>query len=318
MADGIRYIGSSRAIQDIKEKLTTVAACDASVLITGETGTGKEVLAKNIHEFSLRSRMPFIALNCGGMPRELVENELFGHKRGAYSQAFENSKGLVEEARGGTLFLDEIDSLPMDNQPKLLRFLQEKEYRILGDSRLKKVDLRFMSASNLDLEERVKEGAFRSDLFYRLSIFHIHLPPLRERTEDIPRLAEHFLKKYGKIYGKQHLEISREAIVQLVKQDWMGNIRELENALHRAVVSCAGPELQPRHLDLPKIESNEEHLDWTQPYHHLKRKIIDSFESQYVGKLLREHRGNVSSAARSAHLDRRTFQRLMAKHKLRK
>ena len=206
-------------VRDIKAKLLTVASCDATVLITGETGTGKEVLAKKTHELSPRSHRPFVAINCGGMPKDLLENELFGHKRGAYSQAFETRKGLVEAARGGTLFLDEIDSLPLDMQPKFLRLLQEKEYRVLGDNSQKTADLRFISASNLNLEECVKERMFRPDLFYRLSVFHIHVPPLRERKEDIPSLAVYFLKRFGKIYGKENLQISKDAIRHLLQYD---------------------------------------------------------------------------------------------------
>jgi DNA-binding NtrC family response regulator len=309
-----QLIGACQAISDIKQRLPLVAASEATVLITGETGTGKEVLARSIHELSERNNKPFLAINMGGIPKDLIENEIFGHKRGAYSQAFENRRGLVEEAAGGTLFLDEIDSLAIDVQPKLLRLLQEKEYRIIGDNRLKKVDVRFLAATVTNLEERVRERTFRADLFYRLSVFHLKLPPLRDRREDIPHLAIHFVRSFGEMYGKKDLKISEEAIPHLMGYNWPGNVRELEQAVHRAVIWCAEDELQPVHFDLPFDEPKENNLDWEQSYHQLKKNIIDSFEAEYIFKLLKMHRGNVTSAARSARLDRRTFQRLMAKH----
>lgn len=314
MATDLEFIGNSEAIREIKQKLTVISACDATVLITGETGTGKEILARTIHKESDRSNSPFIAINCGGMPKDLFENELFGHKRGAYSQAFENREGLVEAASGGTLFLDEIDSLPLDVQPKLLRLLQEGEYRPLGDNRLKKTDLRFVVAALTNLADRVMDKTFRADLYYRLTIFHIHLPPLRDRKDDIPALTAYFVERFGQTYGKQGLSISDEALAHLVSYNWPGNIRELEHAVHRAVVWCQTKVLRAVHFDMPKIEDKSMPQDWNQPYHYLKEQILTDFEQRYVCKILELHDGNVSAAARSAQLDRRTFQRLMVKH----
>ena len=314
MAPDLQLIGTSSAIRDVKQKLALVSTCDATVLITGETGTGKEILARTIHELGHRSSKPFVTINCGGLPKDLIENELFGHKRGAYSQAFEDRKGLVEVTAGGTLFLDEIDSLPLDVQPKLLRLLQEKEYRIVGDNRIQKVDLRFIAATITNLADRVSEKSFRADLFYRLSIFNLHLSPLRDRKEDIPHLADHFVKRFGQKFGKKDLKVSEEALAHLMSYNWPGNIRELEHAVHRAVLWCCEGELQPAHFELPIYESKPDIHDWNQPYHQLKKQILDSFEGEYIFRLLRRHRGNVTFAARSARLDRRTFQRLMVKH----
>lgn len=316
MAADLRLIGNSQAIRDVKQKLPLVSICDASVLINGETGTGKEILARTIHELSHRSKKPFVAFNCGGIPKDLFENELFDHKRGAYSQAFEDRKGLIETASEGTLFLDEIDSLPLNVQPKLLRLLQEREYRIVGDNTLRRVDLRFIAATIANLAERVSEGTFRADLFYRLSIFNMNLPPLRERKGDISALAAHFIGRFGQMYGKKNLRISEESTEYLMSYNWPGNIRELEHAIHRAVVLCSEKVLHPEHFDLPVCETKTDLQDRDQSYHNLKRRILDTFEAEYISKLLKTHRGNVTSAARSARLDRRTFQRLMAKHRI--
>jgi transcriptional regulator with PAS, ATPase and Fis domain len=314
MTPGLQFIGASRAIRDVKQMLPSVSTCDATVLITGETGTGKEILARTIHELSHRSNKPFVTINCGGLPKDLIESELFGHKRGAYSQAFENREGLVEATSGGTLFLDEIDSLPLDAQPKLLRLLQEKEYRIVGDNRIQKVDLRFIAATITNLADSVTKRSFRADLFYRLSIFNLRLSPLRDRKDDIPHLTDHFVKRYGRRYGKENLKVSEEVVAHLMSYDWPGNIRELEHAVHRAVLWCCEKELQLAHFDLPIYELKPDLQDWNQPYHHLKKQILDSFEAAYISKLLKRHRGNVTSAACSARLNRRTFQRLMVKH----
>jgi transcriptional regulator with GAF, ATPase, and Fis domain len=314
MAPDLQLIGNSQSIRDVKEKLPSVSTCDATVLITGETGTGKEILARTVHRLSHRSSKPFVTINCGGLPKDLVESELFGHKRGAYSQAFENRKGLVEATSGGTLFLDEIDSLPLEVQPKLLRLLQEKEYRIVGDNRIQKVDLRFIAATITDLTDRVIEKSFRADLFYRLSIFNLHLTPLRDRKEDIPHLTDHFVKRFGQKYGKNSLKVSEEAQAHLMGYNWPGNIRELEHAVHRAVLWCCEKELQSAHFDLPICGSKPDLQDWNQPYHRRKKQILDSFEAEYISKSLKRHGGNVTSAARSARLNRRTFQHLMVKH----
>ncbi len=314
MVTDIQFIGTSQPIREIKQKLPLLSACDATILITGDTGTGKEILARTVHRLSQRKEKSFVTVNCGGVPKDLIENELFGHKRGAYTQAFESTSGLVEVASGGTLFLDEIDSLPLEAQPKLLRLLQEREYRIIGDNRLQKIDVRFIAATVTDLEARTRERSFRADLFYRLNIFHLHLPPLKDRKQDIPTLATHFVERFGNMYQKKNLEISEEALSVLMSYDWPGNIRELEHAIHRAVVSSQDKELKPVQFDLPTSKAESDVLDLNQPYHHLKDKILCSFEEEYISRLLEIHRGNVTSAARSARLDRRTFQRLMNKH----
>jgi two-component system response regulator GlrR len=312
-------IGNSQAMYEVKRKLYTISlVSEANILITGETGTGKEVVAKTIHEMSTRRNSLFVSINCSGIPKELVENELFGHKKGAYSQAYNNRKGLVDEAAGGTLFLDEIDSLPLDVQPKLLRLLQEKEYRAIGDNRLIKADVRFIAASTANLEECIRNKTFRSDLYYRLSIFHMYLPPLRDRKDDILLLVEHFVKQLCKIYAKRNLQVSEEALECLMNYNWPGNVRELEHAVHRAVVGCADTELLPQHFDLPNNMSKQDGLDLCKSYHAQKRKILNNFEAEYVYNLLKKYKGNVTSAARSARIDRRSMQRLMSKHNIKR
>ncbi|MFX0201193.1 MAG: sigma 54-interacting transcriptional regulator [Candidatus Hodarchaeota archaeon] len=314
MVTDIKFIGDSKLIREIKQKLPLLSACDATILITGDTGTGKEILARTVHRLSHRKEKAFVTVNCGGVPKDLIENELFGHKRGAYTQAFESTSGLVGVASGGTLFLDEIDSLPLEAQPKLLRLLQEKEYRIIGDHRLQRVDLRFIAATVTNLEACVRERSFRADLFYRLNIFHLHLPLLKERKEDIPALATHFIQHFGNIYQKKSIKISDGAVNLLMSYDWPGNIRELEHAIHRAVVSSHDKVLNPGHFDLPATRAETDFMNFNQPYHHIREKIISDFEVKYISRLLEKHQGNVTSAARAARLDRRTFQRLMNKH----
>ena len=237
-------IGSSLGLRRVWDSVQMVARSDSAVLIQGETGTGKELVARAIHEESLRSPGPFVALNCAAMPPGLVESELFGHERGAFTGALTQTTGRFHHAHQGTLFLDEIGDLPLDLQPKLLRVLQEQEFERLGSNRTIRVDVRVLAATNQDLEQMVRERRFRADLFYRLSVFPILLPPLRERREDIPLLAEHFLHKLAPRMNRDLRHIPKEVMEVLRLHDWPGNIRELQNVIERAVIMSSGPDLR--------------------------------------------------------------------------
>jgi two-component system response regulator AtoC len=231
---GIVYSG--KKMGEVIELAKRVAQYKTTILITGESGTGKEVLARAIHSASPRKDKPFVAVNCAAIPESLIESELFGYAKGAFSGASESKKGLIEEADGGTLFLDEIGEFPLSLQPKLLRVLQEEEIRRLGETRTRKVDVRIIAASSQDLDEKVGRGGFREDLFYRLNVVPIRIPPLRERKEDIPGLIQHFIEKYNAKFGKGIKGLSKGALSALLANRWRGNVRELENTIERAVI----------------------------------------------------------------------------------
>ena len=244
------FVGASPTVQEVMRQVRKVAPTKATVLITGESGTGKELVARAIHELSPRSAMPFVAVNCGAIPAELIESELFGHVRGAFTDASRDKKGLAAEADGGTLFLDEIGELPLNLQVKLLRFLEDEQVRRVGDTRSEKVDVRVVAATARDLVRATKEGLFREDLFYRLNVVNLRLPSLRERPEDVPALVEHFLAKHRRLRPEAPLRgVSPEALEVLLAHRWPGNVRELEHAIERAVVLADGPMIQE--TDLP-------------------------------------------------------------------
>ena len=243
-------VGASEAVQELLRQVRKVAPIKATVLLHGESGTGKELVARAIHELSPRASLPFVAVNCGAIPGELMESELFGHVRGAFTDASRNKKGLFAEADGGTLLLDEVGELPLGLQVKLLRVLQEEEIRRVGDTRSEKVDVRVVAASARDLSRAVKEGLFREDLYYRLNVVGIRLPPLRDRPDDIPLLARHFLARGARLRPEAPVTgFSAEALEALKAYRWPGNVRELEHAVERALVLCEGPEI--REEDLP-------------------------------------------------------------------
>ena len=240
-----QIIGNSTALESVLEQVQQVAPTDSSVLIQGETGTGKELVARAIHNLSARFGRPFIKLNCAAIPFDLLESELFGHERGAFTGAIAQKIGRFEMADKGTLFLDEVGDIPPGLQPKLLRVLQEQEFERLGSTRTQQVNVRLVAATNRDLTDMVKRGEFRSDLYYRLNVFPIPLPPLRERREDIPALVEHFVDIYARRMGKQIEEIPREAMTAFTSYQWPGNIRELQNFIERSVIVSSGTVLQP-------------------------------------------------------------------------
>lgn len=302
-------IGESQPLLHSLARVLKVAGSDATVLIGGETGVGKELFARAIHYNGPRKGRPFIPINCGALPDHLLENELFGHAKGAYTDASTSEKGLLAEAESGTVFLDEVDSLTSASQAKLLRFLQDHEYRPLGSSKTLTADVRVIVAANTDLREMVSRRQFREDLFHRLNVLSLHVPPLRERATDIPLLANHFLDRYAAQYGRGKIRLAPAAVRKMLGYAWPGNVRELEGLLHRAVVFCPSEMLDADDIELPGVE-RAAHA----PSH--KDAAMGEFERTYLLNLLVEHRGNVSRAAHAAGRDRRTFQRLLRKHNI--
>jgi DNA-binding NtrC family response regulator len=303
-----QIIGHDDSFQKELNKIPVVAMCDSTVLISGETGTGKELFARAIHYLSGRSGQSFIPVNCGAIPENLLESELFGHKKGAYTGASVSYPGLIHEANGGTLFLDEIDCLPLNAQVKLLRFLQDKVYRHLGSTKLHHADIRIITATNLDLEKAVKEGQFRRDLFYRLHIIPIKLPPLRERQQDIPVLAHHFARKYSTELNKDIKDIESQALQKLLGYEWPGNVRELENIIERAVVFSKHNVIYETDIALQESKPFESRESL--------REAKIRFEKDYIRDLLLAYQGNITRAANAAKKNRRAFFELIRKHEI--
>jgi two-component system, NtrC family, response regulator GlrR len=306
-----QFVGESEVLFREIRKIPKVAQCDASVLISGETGTGKEMFARAVHYLSPRSRQPFTPVNCGAIPADLVENELFGHEAGAYTGAQTAAPGLIQDTDGGTLFLDEIDSLPLQSQVKLLRFLQDKEYRPLGSRHVCKADIRVIAASNANFEEVIRSGRFRSDLYYRLNVITLLLPPLREREGDILPLSRHILAKYCREYSLPVKSLSDAAARKLLHYRWPGNIRELENILAGAVILSDQPMIRSEDIRLPSPPPPCEIS-----FKALKARAIAEFETRYIRELLTANDGNITKAARAARKNRRAFWQLMQKHRI--
>ncbi len=314
-------VGSSSSMLKVYEVIRMVAPTDATVLIRGESGTGKELVARAIHDLSPRSSCPFVTVNCPAVPEQILESELFGYKKGAFTQAFQDKKGLFQSAQGGTIFLDEIGDIPVSIQTKLLRVLQEKEIKPLGDNRTIKVDVRIIASTNQDLTSKMKEGTFREDLFYRLNVVSIHLPPLRERKEDIPLLVEHFIKKYSQKFGKVIKAIDETAMERLIAREWKGNVRELENVIMRAIIFTQSDKILPQHIDFGEGSSLEERKEFVfsfngLDYHHAKRIVLEKFHKDFIGRLLEETRGNISKAARMCGLERQALQHIIKKYRI--
>jgi two-component system, NtrC family, response regulator GlrR len=307
-----QLVGKCSAFIEEISKIPFAAKCDASVLITGETGTGKELCARAIHYLSMRADKPFVPVNCGAIPADLVENELFGHTRGAFTGADSAQGGLIAEAEGGTLFLDEIDCLPLASQPKLLRLLQEKEYRKLGSPKTHGADIRVISATNIDLETAIRNNIIRKDLYYRVNIIPISLPSLRERKMDIPILSHHFLRRYAMEFLNRIKDFTPKAMSKLLEYDWPGNVRELENVIQRAVVFCKGDSIDAADIALPDAIEQAPY----QSFHKSKSKAIADFEKKYIKGILLAHKGNISRAAKAAEKDRRAFWELIRKHNI--
>jgi two-component system, NtrC family, response regulator GlrR len=310
-----RIIGRSPAVQRLKRSVEDVSSCDVSVLISGESGTGKELVARAIHYLSDRSDKPFIPVNCGAIPENIFENEMFGHRKGAFTDAAFYQKGLVEEAEGGTLFLDEIGSISPYVQVKLLRFLQDKKYKVLGDSKYKKSNVRVLAATNEDLLTLIKNKSFRQDLYYRINIINIVVPPLRERKEDVSLLIEHFFKKYSIEYQKQST-LSNSVKKRLIAYSWPGNVRELENKIQQLVVMATngiGLTVDDMALQCDEAFSNSLPL---LPFKEAKSKIIQDFEKDYLNKLMRLYRGDVVKAAKRIGKGRTALWNLLSKYNI--
>jgi len=307
---GLRQlIGASPVFLNELNKIPLVANCDVNILITGETGTGKELCARAIHYLSSRASQPLIPINCGATPIDLLENELFGHERGAFTGATRSQPGLVQEASGGTLFLDEIDCMPPLAQVKLLRFIQEKEYRPLGSTKTRKADVRIISATNTPIEEAVRDGKFRQDLYFRINIIPIKLPPLRDRPDDIPLLTSHFVNKYAAEFGKRVDGLSPQAMRSLKTYHWPGNVRELEHIIERAIALSDKSLLHE--LDVPTSTVTDDAMI---SFQQAKAKMVKDFEVTYINGLLLAHQGNITRAAQVARKNRRAFWQLIRKH----
>ena len=313
-----RLVGRSALFVQQVQRVSLLAPCNAGVLVQGETGTGKELFAQALHYLSPRAGHPFVAVNCGALPAELVESELFGHARGAFTHAHEAQKGLVAQAQGGSLFLDEVDSLPLPAQVKLLRFLQDKEYRPVGSARGLTADVRLIAASNTDLWAAVQRGAFRADLFYRLNVLTLSLPALRQRPEDLLLLAQHFVERYAREFQRPVCGLSAAAAAAICAHRWPGNVRELQHAIERGVLLAPGDEVLSADLCLAgaaSVAATDDGQD-SESFQQAKARLVDEFERNYLEHLLLRYQGNITRAAGAACKNRRAFFELMKKHQI--
>ncbi len=309
-------IGQNPKMREVAELVARVAPTPTTVLVRGESGTVKELVARAIHKYSPLRDKPLLTVNCTALTPTLMESELFGHRRGAFTGAVSDKVGLFEKADGGTIFLDEIGDMPLEMQGKLLRVLQAGEIKPVGDVVTRRVRVRVIAATNRDLEVALQRGEFREDLFYRFNTFTITLPPLRERLEDLPVLAYHFLRKAEAKVNKKVDRISAEALDLLKRYSWPGNLRELENIIERAVVLARDRSVEPEHLPLHVQEGRPLGLQTEEGLLAGKRRLVREFERQALLRLLRDCGGNVSAAARRAKITRRNFHRLLAKYRI--
>jgi DNA-binding NtrC family response regulator len=315
MDDGVlnRLAGCDPVFLQAIRLVPRLARTDATVVITGETGTGKELCAAAIHHLSARRDAPFIPVNCGAVPDQLFENELFGHRRGAFTDAHRDQKGLVALAEGGTLFLDEVDALSPAAQAKLLRFLEDRSFRPLGAERADRADVRVIAATNRSPDACMRSGQLREDLYFRLNVLRIHLPPLRERPGDIALLAQTLLARYRHGHVDAPRAFSTSALRRLGQYHWPGNVRELLNVVQRAAVECEGDTILPQHVQLPLHSVT---ASAPADFRAAKAAALAAFERQYVQDLLRKHDGNVTHAAREARQDRRAFGRVIKRNRI--
>jgi DNA-binding NtrC family response regulator len=301
-------VGDSAQMQKVYELIQTVAKTDTTVMIRGESGTGKELIARAIHSNSSRRYFPIVAVNCGAMAEGVLESELFGHERGAFTGAQYRRKGKLELSDGGTLFLDEIGNIDMKTQMDLLRVIETKQFARVGGNDIIKVDFRIICATNKDLEKAVAEGTFREDLYYRLNVFSVFIPPLRERKGDIPVLANYFVQKYMRTMGKQITSITPEAMDTIVRYNWPGNVRELENAIERAMVVGNPPSIKPEDLPYQLTEKN----------HVLQAGSLAAMEKAHIASVLDQNRWNISRSAETLQIDRVTLYNKIEKYGLKK
>ncbi|MEE9442619.1 MAG: sigma-54 dependent transcriptional regulator [candidate division Zixibacteria bacterium] len=306
-------IGNSKAINDLKQVISRISTTNIAVLITGASGTGKELIAKVIHHHSDRRKGAFVPINCSAIPENLLESELFGHVKGAFTSAIANKKGLFADAHNGTLFLDEVGDLPGPIQAKLLRVLQEKEIRPVGGNTMSKVDVRVIAATNANLDKMVREGRFRDDLYYRLNVMPLHVSPLRDRPEDIPALTEYFLRKIPKEYDRSPITLSADGLELLLKHKWPGNVRELENTLKRAVALSGGDQI--RYEDIIFISPRETELT-RRPSPPDKPRSLAETQKLQILKSLEENNWNYSLTASQLGIGRTTLWRKIKKFNL--
>ena len=315
-----QLIGNSPKMQAVVSMIRKVAPTDSTVLICGESGTGKELIARAIHANSRRKDQVFFAVDCGTLSGNLLESELFGHAKGAFTGAYKSKDGLFKSADRGTVFLDEISNINLEVQAKLLRFLEAKEFLPLGASSISKVDVRLILATNRDLMEMVKQGSFREDFYYRIFVYPIFTPPLRERKPDILPIAYHFLKRFSEMIGKNVKAFDKDALARLTTYDWPGNVRQLKNAIERAVILCEGEVVTSRELSVPEsierlveyVPSNNEELKRAKK--EIREKAVDAVEKNFVLRALMQSNWNVTKAAKTVGLQRPNFQNLMKKH----
>lgn len=296
-------IGSSEKINDVVQIIERVKNNKATIFIKGESGTGKELVARAIHYQGKFARAPFVAVNCGGIPENLLESELFGYLKGSFTGAETNRDGFFQAANGGTIFLDEIGNASLAVQSRLLRVLQEKEVVKVGSSKAESIDVRIIAATNSNLRDMIQKQTFREDLFYRLTVVEIHVPPLRERKEDIPLLVDKFLLKYGVEYKERFVKVTTEAMEILNRYDWPGNIRELENVIQRAVIMCE---------NIIEIEHLPEHIKYTLDFSSEKLLSLKEIEKQYIQKVLRATGNNKTKAAEILKIDRKTIRQKLS------
>ncbi len=317
-------VGSSPGMQQVFRLIAKCAPTNTTVLLTGESGTGKELAARAIHYNSLRKDQPFVPVDCTSLSENLLESELFGHVKGAFTGAIATKRGLFELADGGTLFLDEIGNISLAIQAKLLRFIQEREFKAVGDTRTRSANIRLIAATNKDLRALVADGAFREDLFYRINVFPIRIPPLRERREDIAELAMHFLGAHSRELGKRVTEFSEGALSVLLHYDWPGNVRELENTVHRAVILAADKVIRKAHLVNivdparaadPEVPRTGDELKRSKKA--AREKSVESIEKAFVLEALKRNAWNVTRSAEETGMQRANFQALMKKHNIR-
>jgi DNA-binding NtrC family response regulator len=329
-------IGSSVAMREVFATLEKVAPSELTCLIEGLTGTGKERIARAIHDASRRKNKPYVVLDCSSIPRDLMESYVFGHEKGAFTGAHEKKAGAFEQAEGGTVFLDEIGELDLSLQPKLLRVLENREFKRVGGSRTIRSDCRVIAATNRDLRQMVNEGSFREDLYFRLSVIQLHLPPLTERREDIPLLVEHFLEEVAERRpDRQKVRLTAEAMDSLMDHSWPGNVRELKNVIVRAASLCSGQAVERSDLQLGAMnrgvgasasvgrlqadggsEMGRFSIDLSREYKEVKQDLLDQFEHAYLERIYTENDGNISQSARDAGITRYHMRELLKKHDL--
>ncbi|MBI5507552.1 MAG: sigma-54-dependent Fis family transcriptional regulator [Deltaproteobacteria bacterium] len=315
-----RIISADPGMVRLQSRLPSIAKTEASVVLYGESGTGKELFARAVHELSRRAEQRFVSVSCAALPETLIESELFGHTRGAFTDAHLDRTGLIEEAEGGTLFLDEVGELPITVQAKLLRFLQEREFKPVGSNEIKHANVRIVAATNRNLEQEVAMARFREDLFYRLNVVPIRLPPLRERPGDIPLLANHYLGRFAKEFEREVPTLSAEVLALMAAYSWPGNVRELMNRVQRMVVMCdervVRPEVWYRSGFDAVAQSGEDGILAERGFAAEKVRVVARFESRFLTECLRHAAGNVAAAARIAKIDRKNFWTLMKRHRI--